>query len=129
MQTPLGQKLKDKGLCFVRRMTDSRSFPDLSASGEQVVYNHWQQSWMTTDPEVARACAEKQNLAVEWTDDGLGGQMMQTRFYQSAFEYVDFLDRNIMVTSIADDGEWFDTWARIKGRSSRRAPFGNVLGR
>jgi len=112
MTTPLGQKLKDKGLCFMRRMTDARSASDAS----DVVYNHWQTSWMTDEPEKAEAAAREQGLEVEWIPDAKGGpgMMMQTRYYKSAFEYIPSLDRNIMVTSIADDGEWFDSWPGIQ---------------
>ncbi|CAB9512799.1 Taurine catabolism dioxygenase TauD, TfdA family [Seminavis robusta] len=118
MTTPLGQKLKEKGLCFVRRMTDATSERDIGALDHDnpslTVYNHWQQSWMTNDPEEAEAAAHKQGLLVEWVPQVGGGHMMQTRYYKSAFEYVPGLDRNIMATSIADDGEWFDSWPGIK---------------
>lgn len=113
MTTPLGQKLKDKGLCFMRRMTDARSSTSNDASN--MVYNHWQTSWMTDDPDKAEAAAREQGLQVEWIPDADGsGSMMQTRYYKSAFEYIPGLDRNIMVTSIADDGEWFDSWPGIQ---------------
>lgn len=111
MGTALGQKLKDKGLCFVRRMTDAEVEDDGS---KDKIYNHWQQSWMTDDPVEAQKAAEAQGLTVEWKDDPKEGRIMMTKYYKSAFEYVPYLDRNIMVTSIADDGEWFDSWPGIK---------------
>jgi hypothetical protein len=115
MTTPLGQKLKDKGLCFVRRMTDAASKANPQGLLDNVVYNHWQQSWMTEDPQEAEAAARAQGLEVEWIPHEVGGgHVMQTRYYKSAFEYVPSLDRNIMATSIADDGEWFDSWPGIQ---------------
>ena len=114
MTTELGQKLKDKGLCFVRRMTDATSTANPDGL-DNVVYNHWQQSWMTNDPQEAEAAARAQGLLVEWIPNEVGGgQVMQTRYYKSSFEYVPGLDRNIMATSIADDGEWFDSWPGIQ---------------
>ena len=115
MTTPLGQKLKEKGICFVRRMTDATTKYD-DASSSSVIYNHWQTSWMTNDPAEAQAKAEEQGLTVEWvplSDAQGGGHLMQTRYYIDAFEYIPQLDRNILVTSIADDGEWFDSWPGI----------------
>jgi len=113
METDLGQKLKDKGLCFVRRMTDAEAHKDSTSGNEKVVYNHWQKSWMTDDPDEAEAAARKQGLQVEWLHDEQEGRIMKTKYYKSAFEYIPSLDRNIMVTSIADDGEWFDSWPGI----------------
>jgi hypothetical protein len=112
LQTKLGQKLKEKGLCFLRRMTDAEA-PAGSDTNSSAVYNHWQQSWMTNDPDEAVAAANKQGLQVEWLEDTKNGRVMLTKYYKSAFEYVPFLDRNILVTSIADDGEWFDSWPGI----------------
>jgi hypothetical protein len=84
---------------------------------------------MTDDPAEAQAAAEKQGLVVEWvTDDPEEGLLMQTRYYKSAFEYVSFLDRNIMVTSIADDGEWFDTWPGIKEIPQEKRPLEMLFG-
>lgn len=97
MQTELGQKLKDKGLCFIRRMTDARDYEN--HPGSDTVYNHWQKSWLTDDPQEAEAKANDQGLQVEWLDETPEeGRIMQTRYYKSAFEYIPFLDRNIMVT-------------------------------
>mmetsp|Transcript_28857 Transcript_28857/g.65176 ORF Transcript_28857/g.65176 Transcript_28857/m.65176 type:complete len:411 (-) Transcript_28857:63-1295(-) len=112
MGTPLGRKLKEKGLCFVRRMTDAEAEPSDDAEKGKI-YNHWQQSWMTDDPAEAQHAAEEQGLTVEWDYNPRDGRIMKTRYYKSAFEYVPSLDRNIMVTSIADDGEWFDSWPGI----------------
>lgn len=119
MQTDLGQKLKEKGLCFVRRMTDARAYEKSEqaaktpGNNDKDVYNHWQQSWLTNDPEQAQEAAEKQGIQVEWIQHPTQGLIMQTRYYKSAFEYIPMLDRNIMITSIADDGEWFDNWPGI----------------
>jgi hypothetical protein len=118
MQTELGQRLKEKGLCSIRRMTDVNAYTSRDAAG---VYNHWQKSWMTDSPSEAEALAKKQGLEVVWIDHPRDGLIMETRYYKSAFEYIPSLDRNIMVTSIADDGEWFDSWPAIKDTPRKTA--------
>ena len=124
MQTELGRKLKDKGLCFIRRMTDARG----NHPNDGSVYNHWQKSWMTEDYDEAQARAQEQGLQVEWIHDPEQGRIMQTRYYKSAFEYVPMLDRNIMVTSIADDGEWFDNWPGIMDVPQEKRPLEMLWG-
>ena len=127
MQTPFGQKLKEKGLCFVRRMTDATKEP--TDEGEKSrIYNHWQQSWMTNDPDEAQKKAEEQGLTVEWVDDPDNGRIMLTKYYKSAFEYVPYLDRNIMVTSIADDDVWFDSWPGIMDMPPEERPLEMFFG-
>ena len=126
MQTKLGQKLKEKGLCFLRRMTDAEAPAGSDASS--VVYNHWQTSWMTNDPDEAVVAANKQGLEVEWVEDAQNGRIMLTKYFKSAFEYVPFLDRNIMVTSIADDGEWFDSWPGIMNVPQELRPLEMLFG-
>jgi hypothetical protein len=132
METELGQKLKDKGLCFIRRMTDANKQNNdkqqESSGAAGVVYNHWQKSWMTNDPIKAEEAANAQGIQVEWIDHPTEGRIMQTRYYKSAFEYVPMLDRNIMVCSIADDGEWFDTWPGIMEIPQEERPMEMLFG-
>lgn len=131
METELGRKLKDKGLCFIRRMTDARDYENgMHPPGARIgaVYNHWQKSWMTDDPDEAQAKANEQGLQVEWLATPEDGRIMQTRYYASAFEYVPVLDRNLLVTSIADDGEWFDSWPGIMDVPQERRPLEMLFG-
>ena len=84
---------------------------------------------MTDDPEEAERAAKKQGLEVKWIqNDPSEGLMMETRYYKSAFEYIPQLDRNIMVTSIADDGEWFDSWPGIKDIPQDERPMDMLFG-
>ena len=132
METDLGLKLKDKGLCFIRRMTDAEAQQDETTttptSGNKKVYNHWQKSWMTNDPQEAEEAANKQGLQVDWIHDPVEGRIMKTRYYKSAFEYIPSLDRNILVTSIADDGEWFDNWPGICEIPQEQRPLEMLFG-
>jgi hypothetical protein len=129
METDLGQKLKSKGLCFIRRMTDANAYQgNNNEINNKSVYNHWQKSWMTDDPEVAEESAKSRGLQVEWVHDPIQGRIMQTRYYKSAFEYIEGFDRNVLVTSIADDGEWFDSWPGLQDIPHEQRPLEMLFG-
>lgn len=106
LATPLGEKLKRLGLCYHRDLTDRDAF---QGSEEIGVYNHWQKSLLTDDPDEAEARARARGLQTEWGPD----RLLKTRFYVSAFEYFPALDRNVLFSSIADDGMWFDAWPKV----------------
>jgi hypothetical protein len=107
LSTPLGQKLKQLGVCYHRNLTDRDAFVDKTEYG---VYNHWQKSFGTDDPGLAASMARDQRLAVQWGPD----RTLETRYYCSAFEYFDGLDRNLLYSSLADHGMWFDTWPLVQ---------------
>merc|ERR1711976_186280 len=84
LKTELGQKLKEKGLCYVRCLTDREAYKNTETS-EDTVYNHWQKSFGTEDPEEAVKIANSKGLLVEWGKDPNGpGRYMITRYYVSA---------------------------------------------
>lgn len=114
---PVGQKLKEKGICYIRNLTDKTFFEKQlkdKAVGwngiDQVgVYNHWQQSFGTDDPAEAQRMAEERGLQVEWGENGY----MKTKYYVDAFEYDPVTGRNYLYSSVADDSMWFDTWPGV----------------
>ena len=106
LQTGLGRKLREHGLCYHRNLTDREAFAGTPQIG---VYNHWQKSMMTDDPDEAEAQARAKGLEVEWGPN----RLLKTRYYISAFEYFPQLDRNVLYSSIADDGMWFDAWPKV----------------
>jgi hypothetical protein len=107
LATEFGQKLKEKGLCYHRNLTDREAFKDRREIG---VYNHWQKSFLTDDPEEALEIAKSRGLQTSWGENGL----LKTRYYISAFEYFAPLDRNLLYSSVADHGVWFDTWPLVQ---------------
>ena len=121
LATPFGQKLKELGLCYHRNLTDREAFKDRVNIG---VYNHWQQSLLTEDLEQAEAEARSRGLEVEWGPD----RLMKTRFYISAFEYFPQLDRNLLYSSLADDGMWFDTWPLVQHLPAEERPLKLTFG-
>ncbi|MEH6584550.1 MAG: TauD/TfdA family dioxygenase [Halioglobus sp.] len=106
LATDFGQKLRRLGLCYHRDLTDREAY---SGTEELGVYNHWQKSMLTEDPEEAAQLARIRGLEVEWGPD----RLLKTRYYTSAFEYFPQLDRNLLYSSVADDGMWFDTWPKV----------------
>ena len=107
LATPFGKKLKEKGLCYHRNLTDREQFKDKLDIG---VYNHWQQSMLTEDPDVAIYEAKKRGLQAEWG----ANRLLKTRYYISAFEYFPQMDQNLLYSSMADDSTWFDTWPMVQ---------------
>lgn len=106
LATDFGQKLKRLGLCYHRDMTDREAFNDREEIG---VYNHWQKSMLTEDPEEAVEIARSRGLEVSWGPN----RLLKTRYTISAFEYFQPLDRNLLYSSVADDGMWFDMWPKV----------------
>ena len=107
LDTNLGQKLKTLGLCYHRDLTDREAFAGTEEIG---VYNHWQQSMMTDDPDEAEQFARARGLETQWGPN----RLLKTRYYVSAYEYYPPLDRNVLYSSVADDGMWFDTWPKVQ---------------
>ena len=107
LATPFGQQLKERGLCYHRTLTDRNAFVGRVEYG---VYNHWQRSFDTDDPTVAVERAEANGLETEWGPDGL----LRTRYYSPAYEYFPLMDRNVLFSSVADHGMWFDSWPLVQ---------------
>ena len=103
LSTPFGQRLKERGVCYHRTLTDRRRYQHTGAIG---IYNHWQQSLATDDAEEAMARATAKGLQAAWGHDG----SLVTRYYADAFEYYPGMQRNLLFSSIADSAMWFDAW-------------------
>ena len=106
LATEFGAKLKELGLCYHRDLTDRETF---AGTAELGVYNHWQMSMMTDDVHVAERMARERGLETEWGPN----RLLKTRYYTSAYEYFPQLDRNVLYSSVADDGMWFDAWPKV----------------
>lgn len=114
LKTEFGQKLKEKGICYTRCLTDEVHYRDLEQN-EFDVYNHWQKSMGTEDPETAEKVAEERGLKVEWDlSHPRYGRYMKTKFYCDVYEWCPQLDKNLLFASVADHWMWFDTWPGVK---------------
>ena len=112
MNTPFGQKLKDKGVCYVRKLPDKKFFDDNNLD-TSIVYNYWQTSMLSDDPEEAEKIANSKGLEVEWQDSPIFGRYMVTKYYVDTFEYCPYSEKNQLYASVADDYMWFDTWPGV----------------
>jgi len=122
--TGVGQKLKEKGLCYVRKLPDRQHFLDNPGSTDpSLVYNFWQTSFLTEDPdEAAEIARTTKGLEVEWVDSPIFGRYMVTKHYTDAFEYCPYTDRNLLFSSIADDFMWFDAWKGVQSLPHEERP-------
>lgn len=109
LETPFGQKLKEKNVCYVRNLTDKEYHKDKDQS---MIYNHWQDSFMVEDPDLVEPIAAKKGLKIEWEIRGKN-RFLKTKYYVSAYEYFPLLDKNLLYSSVADDWMWFDSWPGI----------------
>ena len=122
---PLGQKLKAKGLCYVRKLPDLEHFRDRDPS---YVYNYWQTSFRTEDPDEAYRLAKSKGLDVEWEASPEFGRYMVTKFYVSAFEYCPYSKLNLLYASVADDSLWFDSWPGLMSMEHEARPLKLTFG-
>ncbi|MEL7448982.1 MAG: TauD/TfdA family dioxygenase [Pseudomonadota bacterium] len=121
LATGFGEKLKALGLCYHRNLTDREAFTSRPELG---VYNHWQQSMLTEDPDAAIAEARSRGLEAQWGPN----RLLKTRYYISAFEYFPQLDRNLLFSSLADDSVWFDTWPMVQHLPADERPLKLTFG-
>jgi len=111
MRTTTGQKMKELGITYIRNLTDrDQGGCDNPHNEEGLIYNHWQTSFGTDDPEEAEAIALSRGLEIAWGPN----RFLKTKYTTSAFEYFPQLDRNLLYSSVADDSIWFDTWPGVR---------------
>lgn len=129
LATPFGQKLRDRGLCYIRCLTDRDAY---LGQDESNVYNHWQKSFGVDTPEEVEVLARERGLRCEWGEDPVlgpgGGRYLVTRFYVSAFEYCPATDSNVMYSSVADDAMWFDGWPGLRALPNHQRPLKLTFG-
>ena len=68
MESELGQKLKERGTCYVRKLPDRKYFLDNPHISNKYVYNYWQDSMFTEDPDEAEEFAKSKGSEITWED-------------------------------------------------------------
>ena len=121
MSTDFGKKLAEKGVCYVRKLPDRKYFQDNNLD-TSIVYNYWQTSFLTEDPDEAVANAKKLGLDCEWQDSPVFGRYLVTKFYVDNYEYFPLIDKNVCYASVADDYMWFDKWKGVKDLPHHERP-------
>jgi len=113
MKLELGQKLREKGICYIRCLTDKQYYAEKSkgwnGKDEVGVYNHWQTSFQTDNYAEAEDLATQLGLRFNWGPNNY----LKTKNYISAFELCPFTNKNVLFSSVADDSVWFDTWPGV----------------
>jgi len=88
LKTKVGQKLKEKGVCFIRCLTDRDAYKGREKGwnnkDEYGVYNHWQTSFQCETQEEVEREATARGLKVEWGEN----RYCKTRYYCDAYEYM-----------------------------------------
>lgn len=114
LNTDVGRKLKEKGICYIRCLTDREHCKTLpkgwNGLDEFGIYNHWQRSFGVETMEEVEELAKERGLIVEWGDN----RYCKTKYYADAFEYHPQTGVNHLYSSVADDSIWFDTWPGVK---------------
>lgn len=131
LKTDLGKKLKDKGVCYIRCLTDREAYEGQGWAHGKPVYNHWQLSMGAETPLEAEEKAMDCGLDVEWTTDPLmpsSTRYMKTKNVISAFEYCPDVGRNVLFSSIADHNMWFDTWGAVAEVPPEKRPLQMTFG-
>ncbi len=121
LATEFGQKLSQLGICYHRNLTDRDAFTGRVGYG---VYNHWQKSFRTEDPDEAIERARERGLVTGWGP----GRLLRTRYYCPAYEYFPAHDRNVLFSSVADHGMWFDTWPLVQHLPYEERPLNLTFG-
>lgn len=112
LSTKFGQNLKEKGVCYVRCLTNKKAYEGGEKTWNGIdeigVYNHWQQSFGV---ETREECEEKLKALgpqFQWTWGAK--DYLVTRFYVDAYEKLNEDGLNYLYASVADDSIWFDAW-------------------
>lgn len=113
LDTKFGQRLKEKGCCYIRKLPDQKYFIDNDLD-QSIVYNFWQTSTGAEDMDEAAEIMRQKGLEVEWENSPIFGRYMVTKYFVDTFEYDPYTDKNVCFASVADDYAWFDSWPGVK---------------
>jgi alpha-ketoglutarate-dependent taurine dioxygenase len=131
MRTDLGRKLKDKGVCYIRCLTDREAYKGQGWKEGKPTYNHWQLSFFAETPEEAEEKAAECGLETEWCTDPVmadSSRYLKTKLCTDAFEFCPDVGRNLLYSSIADNNMWFDTWKGVAEVPPEKRPLQMTFG-
>jgi len=131
LKTDLGRKLQDKGVCYIRCLTDREAYKGQGWKEGKAVYNHWQLSFGAETPQDAEEKAHSCGLETEWCTDPLmedSKRYLKTKLRADAFEYCPDVGKNVLFSSIADHNMWFDTWQGVSDVPPEKRPLQLTFG-
>ncbi|CAA6804387.1 MAG: Unknown protein [uncultured Thiotrichaceae bacterium] len=117
METDLGQTLKEKGIRYVRNMTDKYAT-------DVMVYKHWQDTFYTDSKAEAENYVKAQGWDHEWLADGT----LRTSYVVDAFEYHDRLGKDLYFAGLVSHAAFFDQWPGFNNLPDAERPFTMELG-
>jgi alpha-ketoglutarate-dependent taurine dioxygenase len=117
LQTRLGQKLKDKGVCYIRNLTDANA-------QNRVVYKHWQNVFGVDSREQIETIAQREAWDIKWME-----KSRLNIFYQTdAYEYNELLGENLLFTPVGHHGMYFDDMSPLNTLPYEERPFHMTYG-
>jgi hypothetical protein len=117
MQTPVGQRLREQGVRYIRLMQDK------TAVGVQG-YKSWQDTFLTED----RAEVEAMVRANGWDFDWLPKGTLRTSHRVEAYEYHEGLGRSLFFAGLASHAAFFDQWPAYSGLPDEERPLNMTHG-
>ena len=100
LKTELGQKLKEKGVTYIRNMTDA-------TAENPVIYKHWQDAFSIESRRDMESIAKNQGWTIKWRANG----ECSISVHADAYEYNEALGENLLFAPVGAHGMHFDDWS------------------
>ncbi|MEZ5454025.1 MAG: TauD/TfdA family dioxygenase [Thiothrix sp.] len=117
LATDIGQKLRDKGMRYVRMMYDRELACELG-------YKPWQDTFFTNDPREAEQSVQAKGWDYEWLPNG----HLRTSYSVDAYEYHPELDKSLFFAGLASHAAFFDQWHPFNTMPDEERPLNMTLG-
>ena len=116
LKTELGQKLKEKGISYIRNLSDANKVT-------KTVHKTWQETFFLDSRQQMEDFAQHEAWTLKWKEDGL-----QISYFAEAFEYNETLKKNMLMTSLCHHGMYFDEWLPFSKLAIEKRPFHMTYG-
>jgi len=117
LTTPIGQTMKEKGVRYIRNMTDKYS-------DCPIIHKHWQDTFYTD----SRAKVEKYVAAEDWDFEWLDNGTLRTSYWADAYEYHEQLGKSLYFANLGNHGVFFDQWSPFNTLADEARPHTMALG-
>ena len=117
LETPIGQKMKQHGVRYIRNMTDKNV-------DNAIVHKHWQDTFQTDSRDDVERYIKDEGWDHQWMPDGT----LRTSYWSDAFEYNNKLNKNLFFANLANHGIFFDQWHPFNTLPDEARPHTMVLG-
>jgi alpha-ketoglutarate-dependent taurine dioxygenase len=117
LKTELGQKLKEKGVCYIRNLSDANK-------PTQLVHKNWQETFYVDSKEQMETFAQREGWDLKWMKEG----RLQISYRADAYEYNEALGENVLLTSVCHHGVYFEDWSPFNTLPFDERPFHMTYG-